>query len=220
MSGENEIMERFEVARNTARDALALLRGWGLTETRPGSGTYVRDFRPVIRDGIQRLSGETWPSSRSIWSAEAEGRDLTVDQIEVREDDAPPERVCRQLELPPDAAVVMRSRRFVLDGKPVLIAQSWLPAVIAAGTAIAQPDTGPGGTYARLRDLGRTPVRFREDVRSRMPLPEEAERLALAAATPVVEVVRLAWDRDDAPVELNEMTADASAYIFRYEFGA
>jgi GntR family transcriptional regulator len=53
-----------------------------------------------------------------------------------------------------------------------------------------------------------------------MPLPEEAERLALAAATPVVEVVRLAWDRDDAPVELNEMTADASAYIFRYEFGA
>lgn len=211
-------MEQHGVARNTARDALALLRGWGMTETRTGSGTYVRDFRRIIREGIKRLSEETWPSGRSIWSADTEGRDLRVDQIEVSDGLTPPDRVRNALELPPDATVVLRSRRFVLDGKPVLAAQSWLPSALVAGTPITQPDTGPGGTYARLRDIGHAPTRFREDIRSRMPLPEETERLSLPAGTPVVEVVRTAYDREGLPVELNEMTADSSAYIFRYEF--
>jgi GntR family transcriptional regulator len=72
---------------------------------------------------------------------------------------------------------VLRSRRYVLDGKPVLLSRSWIPAAIAAGTAIARPDTGPGGIYARLSDLGHAPARFREDLRSRMPLPSEVGRL-------------------------------------------
>jgi len=58
------------------------------------------------------------------------------------------------------AEVVRRSRRFVLDDKPVLISVSWLPAVIAGGTQIEQPDTGPGGTYARLAEAGHAPDRF------------------------------------------------------------
>ncbi len=56
------------------------------------------------------------------------------------------------------------------------------------------------------------------DLRSRMPQPEEAERLAIAPGTPVVEICRVALAADDTPVEVSEMTADSSAYIFRYEF--
>ena len=82
----------------------------------------------------------------------------------------------------------------------------------------AQPNPGPGGVYARLAELGRAPARFREDLRSRMPQPEEAERLAIAPRTPVVEICRVALAADGAPVEVSEMTADSSAYIFRYEF--
>jgi GntR family transcriptional regulator len=51
-----------------------------------------------------------------------------------------------------------------------------------------------------------------------MPLPAETERLEIAAGTPVVEVRRVAVDADGTPAEVNEMTADASAYIFRYEY--
>jgi GntR family transcriptional regulator len=117
---------------------------------------------------------------------------------------------------------VLRSRRFLVDGKPVMVARSWLPASIAAGTDIAQPDTGPGGIYARLQELGHAPVRFREDLRARMlPEPDEdAVRLALSPGTPVMEIIRTAYDADGTPVEVNEMTADASAYVFRYEFGS
>jgi len=33
-----------------------------------------------------------------------------------------------------------------------------------------------------------------------------------------VDVCRIALDAEGTPVEVNEMTADSSAYIFRYEF--
>lgn len=219
LPGENDVMKDHSVARGTARQALAQLVNWGLAEPRKGSGIYVRDFRPIVREGISRLGQATWPSGRSIWSAESEGRDLAVDQIKVSEAQAPA-HVLELLGLPADAKTVLRSRRFVLDGKPVLLSRSWLPSTIAAGTAIAQPDTGPGGTYARLADLGRAPANFREDLRSRMPSAEETERLDIAPGTPVIDVIRLAVDGDGTPVEVNEMTADASAYVFRYEFSA
>jgi GntR family transcriptional regulator len=219
LPGENDVMKDHSVARGTARQALSQLVTWGIAEPRRGSGIYVRDFRPIVREGISRLGPSTWPSGQAIWSAETQGRDLAVDQIEVSETD-PPAHVRDLLGLPADAKAVLRSRRFVLDGKPVLLARSWLPAAIASGTAIAQPDTGPGGTYARLADLGHAPARFREDLRSRMPQPDETGRLEIAPGTPVVEIIRVAVNAGGAPVEVNEMTADASAYVFRYEFSA
>ena len=199
--------------------ALTQLVNWGLVEARKGSGIYVRDFRPIVREGIGRLGQSTWPSGASVWSSETEGRDLAVDQVEVSGADAP-EHVRALLDLPSAAGVVLRSRRYVLDGKPVLLARSWLPAAIAAGTPIAQHETGPGGIYARLTEIGHAPARFREDIRARMPLPDEAGRLQIAAGTPVVEICRVAVDAAGIPVEVNEMTADSSAYIFRYEFDA
>jgi GntR family transcriptional regulator len=219
LPGENDVMKDHGVARGTARQALTQLVTWGIAEPRKGSGIYVREFRPIIREGITRLGQATWPSGQSVWTAETQGRALTVDQIEVRET-IPPEHVRELLGLAVDASAVVRSRRFVLDGKPVLLSRSWLPASIASGTAITSTDTGPGGTYARLTDLGHAPARFREDLRSRMPQPDEADRMDIKPGTPVVDIIRLAVDADGTPVEVNEMTADASAYVFRYEFTA
>jgi GntR family transcriptional regulator len=219
LPGENDVMRQHGVARGTARQALAQLVNWGLAEARKGSGIYVRDFRPIVREGIGRLGPSTWPSGASVWSGESEGRNLAVDQVEVSQADTP-EHVRALLDLPQAADTVLRSRRYVLDGKAVLLSRSWLPAAIAAGTPIAQHDTGPGGIYARLAELGHAPVRFREDIRARMPLPDETERLQVAAGTPVVEICRVALDSVGTPVEVNEMTADSSAYIFRYEWDA
>jgi GntR family transcriptional regulator len=133
-----------------------------------------------------------------VWSTETEGRDLAVDQVEVSESDAP-EHVRALLGLEQGSSAVLRSRRYVLDGKPVLLSRSWLPTAIASGTPIARLETGPGGIYARLADLGHAPARFREDIRSRMPLPAEADRLQIAAGTPVVEICRVAIDADGTP---------------------
>ncbi|RSS36326.1 GntR family transcriptional regulator [Streptomyces sp. WAC07061] len=219
LPGENDLMATYDVARMTARQALGVLQNEGLTEARKGAGVFVRAFRPLRRHGIQRLAQEQWGSGRSIWSTDSEDRDLVVDQVEVHEERAS-EEIVVALDVPDGSPVWVRSRRFVLDGKPVLFATSYLPSDVVADSAITQTDTGPGGTYARLAELGHKPVHFREEVRCRMPSAGEAERLALSMGTPVIQIVRTAFAEDGRAVEVNEMTLDSASYVLEYAFDA
>ncbi|MFI1282779.1 GntR family transcriptional regulator [Streptomyces sp. NPDC020858] len=219
LPGENDLMATYEVARMTARQALGVLQNEGLAEARKGAGVFVRTFRPLRRRGIQRLAHEQWGSGRSIWSADSEDRELVVDQIEVREEETN-SRISDALGVPAGTQVWARSRRFVLDGKPVLVATSYLPADVVGDSAITQADTGPGGTYARLAELGHAPLHFREEIRSRMPSAGEAERLALSMGTPVIQIVRTAFAEGGRAVEVNDMTLDSASYVLEYDFDA
>lgn len=219
LPGENELMESYGVARMTVRQALGVLQSEGITEARKGVGVFVRDFRPLRRQGIRRLAQVQWGSGQSVWAADVGGRDLVVDQVSVSEGGAP-EAIAGVLGLEPGEPACLRSRRFVLDGKPVLLSTSYLSAALVAGTAITRTDTGPGGIYARLAEIGAGPVRFREEIRSRMPTREESDRLELAAGTPVVLICRTAFAGDGRAVEVNEMTLDAASYVLEYEFDA
>lgn len=219
LPGENDLMARYEVARMTARQALSVLRAEGLAEARKGAGVFVRSFRPVRRRGISRLSRERWGEGRSVWSADIGDRTLVVDRIEVTPTAPAGAGVAGALGLDsPDAAVCVRSRRFVLDDKPVLLSVSYLPAALAAGTAITEPDTGPGGTYARLTERGHGPARFREEIRCRMPTRQETAELALEPGTPVILIRRTALTETGVAVEVNEMTLDSSSYVLEYDF--
>jgi GntR family transcriptional regulator len=219
LPGENELMATHGVARMTARQALSVLRDEGVAEARKGAGVFVRAFRPLRRRGIQRLAQEQWGSGRSIWSADIENRALDVDQVTVSEE-AAPDSIGTVLDLADDETVCVRRRRFVLDGKPVLFATSYLPTSVVAGSAITQEDTGPGGTYARLAELGYKPVHFREEIRSRMPSKDEAAQLSMSAGTPVILICRTAFADEGRPVEINEMVLDAASYILEYDFDA
>ncbi|GAA2598571.1 MULTISPECIES: GntR family transcriptional regulator [Streptomyces] len=219
LPGENDLMVTHGVARMTARQALSVLRDEGVAEARKGAGVFVREFRPLRRRGVQRLAQRQWGNGRSIWSADIENRSLEVDRITVA-DEAAPDGVAAVLSLADEETVCVRRRRFVLDGKPVLLATSYLPASLVAGTAITQEDTGKGGTYARLAELGCEPVHFREEIRSRMPSKDEASQLSMSAGTPVILVCRTAFTDEGRPVEVNEMTLDAASYILEYDFDA
>ncbi|MEU1872575.1 GntR family transcriptional regulator [Streptomyces sp. NPDC019793] len=219
LPGENDLMAAHGVARMTARQALSVLRDEGVAEARKGAGVFVREFRPLRRRGIQRLAQQQWGNGRSIWSTDIEDRSLDVDQVTVSEE-AAPDNVAAVLDLAEEETVCVRRRRFVLDGKPVLLATSYLPASLVAGSAITQEDTGPGGMYARLAELGYKPVHFREEVRSRMPSQDEATQLGMSAGTPVILVCRTAFTAEGRPVEINEMTLDAASYILEYDFDA
>ncbi|MER6217222.1 GntR family transcriptional regulator [Streptomyces sp. NPDC001674] len=219
LPGENDLMAMYDVARMTARQALGVLQNEGLVEARKGAGVFVRGFKPLRRRGIERLAQEQWGAGRSVWSVDAEDRVLVVDQVEVQEETVS-DPVAGVLGVPVGSRVWVRSRRFVLDGKPVLVATSYLPSDIVADSAITQADTGPGGTYARLAELGHAPVRFREEIRSRMPSADEAERLALSVGTPVIQIARTAFTGDGRAVEVNEMTLDSASYVLEYDFDA
>ncbi|KQV05638.1 MULTISPECIES: GntR family transcriptional regulator [unclassified Kitasatospora] len=217
---ENAIVSEYGVAAETARKALGVLAAEGLTEARRGSGTRVRAFRPILRRGTKRLAQSGWGEGRSIWEFDLDGRPLRADRVTVEPDAPSPAHVAVALGLAVGDPVCIRDRRYLVDDEPVMLATSYLPTALVVGSPITQPDTGPGGTYARLAELGCAPVHFREVVRSRMPLPEEAEALALGVGTPVVLIVRYAYAAEGLPVEVNEMVLDASRYLMEWEFPA
>lgn len=216
--GENDLMRDWAVSRNTARDALAVLRDEGLTDTRRGAGNFVRKFKLIPRPANERLSRKTWGEGRSIWSADMQGRPSDAD-VDVQEVDAP-ERIAGSLGIAPGDRVCRRSRLYYSEGRPVQMATSYLPAELVAGSPITQPDTGPGGTYARLLDLGHPPAYFREEVRARMPLPEEVKALKLASGIPVIHIFRTAFEEGGRPLEVNEMLLDSNSYLLQYDIHA
>ena len=217
LPGESALAARYEVAVLTARQALKILRIEGLVETKKGAGARVIEFRPIRRHGIQRLASEQWGAGKSIWSADEE-RPVTID---VRVDTvAAPPHIARMLDVDENELVCARSRRFVLDNRPVMLATSYLPLGLVEGTAIMRVDTGEGGTYARLAEIGHAPAHFREEIRCRLPVAEEAEGLAMPLERPVIKLCRTAFDPELRAVEVNEMTMDSAAYVLEYAFDA
>ncbi|MDX5566618.1 GntR family transcriptional regulator [Streptomyces sp. ID05-04B] len=219
LPGESALAAQHGVSDLTARRALKILRTEGLIETKKGAAARVISFQPIRRRGIQRLARDQWGSGKTVWSAD-DHRAPDVDQIKVLENVAAPQHISDVLELAPGEMVCVRSRRYVMEGRPVMVAESYLPQSLVAGSPIVQADTGPGGIYARLADLGHAPAHFREEIRVRMPSAEEAARLAIPTERTVVKLARTAFDAEGRAVEITEMTLDSAAYVLNYEFDA
>ncbi|MFJ2032850.1 GntR family transcriptional regulator [Streptosporangium sp. NPDC087985] len=214
LPGENALMAQYGIARATARQALSVLINEGLAVPKRGSGVYVRQFRPIRRHGSRRLSREQWGQGQAIWESDTTGRSYTVDNVTIDREIAG-DPVARVLN---SAEVWIRRRRYSVDGRPVQLSVSHFPAVLVENTAITRHDTGPGGVYARLGDLGHAPAHFSEEIRARMPHPHETVQLDLPAGTPVIVIGRVAYTEGGVPVEVNEMILDAASYVLQYDF--
>lgn len=215
LPSERALIEQFGAAQGTVRKALALLQHEGLVEARQGAGVFVRSrFEPILRNAVRRLSHDQWGHGKSIWAVDVDTRQMDVDRVRVFRADAP-EHIARALGA---ADVWVRDRRYLVEGRPVMLATSYLPAEIVAGSLITQVDPGEGGTYARLLELGFKPEQFREEVRAYMPAADIATALDLRPGQPVIEIARTARTADDRVVEINEMVLDARAYVLQYDF--
>jgi GntR family transcriptional regulator len=198
-----------------------VLKAEGLLVSEHGRGVFVRT-RPVVRRlGADRFARRHRDRGKAAFLAEVEGAGATptVDQIEVTEQRADSE-VRSRLQLDSGARVVVRRRRYLVNGYPVEFATSFIPASIARGTRIAEPDSGPGGIYARLEELGHRLEHFDEEVRSRMPHPDELRRLDLPSGVPVFHLIRTAYDVDGRPVEVCDTVMSTDSYILEYRLRA
>jgi DNA-binding transcriptional regulator YhcF (GntR family) len=121
MPSLRQVEAEFGISRFISRSAYQVLIGEGLVEGRFGGGYYVRSYRPIIRHGIQRLASTARAAGRSIWDADpgTAGRALVVDQIQISTEE-PAGDIANELGLEIGARTVVRRRRYVLDGKPVL----------------------------------------------------------------------------------------------------
>jgi GntR family transcriptional regulator len=158
-------------------------------------------------------------AGKAAFLAESEqaGARPDVDMIQVDEVPAPTDIADR---LDYAGPVIVRSRRYSLNGSPVETATSYIPADLAQGTPIADPNPGPGGIYARLEELGHTLERFSEEVTARMPTEAEARLLAMMPGVPVFRLIRTAFDVDGRAVEVCDTIMSADAYVLNYELPA
>jgi GntR family transcriptional regulator len=221
LPSEAQLMEHYGVARMTIRNALRVLQDEGLTTAEHGRGVYVRARPPVRRLASDRFAQRHRKEGKAAFNVEAAqiGATPGVDMLTVTEA-RPPAEVADRLGVADDAEVVVRSRRYLLDGKPMETAVSYIPADLAKGTPISDPNPGPGGIYARLEEQGHTLARFTEDVSARMPTPEEARVLSLRPGVPVFRLVRTAYDMDGRAVEVCDTVMAADAYQLSYELPA
>src|SRR5215472_4299823 len=221
LPSEAQLMGHYGIARMTVRNAMRLLQDEGLITAEHGRGVYVRARPPVRRLASDRFAQRHRKEGKAAFTVEAEqaGAEPRVDMIKVTEE-RPPAEVADRLKLSGKDNAVVRSRRYLLDGRPVETAVSYIPADLAKGTPIADPNPGPGGIYARLEEQGHTLGRFTEEVTARMPTPDEARLLSLSPGVPVFRLIRTAYDQDGRAVEVCDTIMAADAYVLSYELPA
>ena len=221
LPSEAQLMAHYDVARMTIRNALQLLQAEGLTVSEHGRGVFVKGRPPVPRLASDRFARRHRKEGKAAFIAESDlhGVKSSVDMIDVTEA-IPPADVADRLKLPEGTETVVRSRRYLRDGRPVETAVSYIPVDIARGTPIADPNPGPGGIYGRIEDLGHTLERFNEEVSARMPTPDEVKVLLLTPGVPVFRLVRTAYDLDGRAVEVCDTVMSADAFVLSYELPA
>ncbi|QKV93617.1 GntR family transcriptional regulator [Streptomyces sp. NA02950] len=219
LPSETELVDHFGVSRMTVRNSLSLLQQEGLVVSEHGKGVFVRPRPPVRRLASDRFARRHRDQGKSAFTVEAEaaGSRPEVDGLEVKEERPSPDISAR---LGSPRKVLARRRRYLLDGRPVEFATSYLPLDLARNTPIAQPNPGPGGIYARLEEMGHRLDHFDEEIRARMPSPQEVRTLQLASGVPVIHLVRTAYDSEGRAVEVCDTVMAADAYVLAYQLPA
>jgi GntR family transcriptional regulator len=221
LPSEPELARRFEVSRPTVNRAVSILRSEGLVRVERGRGTIVRELPVIRRAAVARYERSARERADGRGAFDGEIRSLGMNprsDVEVARV-VPPPAVARALGLPEgEPNVIMRNRRMYANDVPVQLAPSYIPAAIAAGTALAEPDPGPGGIISRFADLGHAQTRITETVRVRRPTEDEQQFLRLEDDQAVTEIWHTGWTADDRPVEICVHIVPAYLWALDYEW--
>jgi GntR family transcriptional regulator len=205
---EAELVQRYGVGRATVRHALAGLIAGGLLEVRRGLGTFVSAPR------FEHTLGGFYSFSREI-----ERHGLTpgtrVLELGVAQAD---EGVAEALRLGAGARVVVLRRLRLAGADPIVVETSHLPADRFPGletfdfTSVRLYDT-------LLHHYGCRPVRARETFEPVLTTIEEAQLLDQPIGEPALRVERIAYDRDDNPIEYCRSVVRRDRYRYSVELG-
>ncbi|MDP9866630.1 MULTISPECIES: GntR family transcriptional regulator [Streptosporangium] len=216
---EEQLEARYDCSRTMIRRAVAQLTKEGLLRPVRKGGTYVQQH-----PARQRLTLDTgaYRDELGYFFAAATQPLRPLQPPTVTEGPCPPDLVAL-LGLETGASVVIRDR--VMGdpgaGRAVQLATSYLPADLAAGTVLAEADTGPGGIYDRMeQDLGWGVLEWAGAISARAATPEETSLLGLAPGVPVLCVTRTttatAGPTAGRVVEVNVTRRDASRFEVGY----
>lgn len=220
-----ELARHYGVATETARLAVTRLKEEGLVSGRTGAGVYVRSRPPLRRLGIDRYDKAKWRDADLVAFAAdrvASGRTWKPgDQTQtVRRLPAPPD-VAAALGIPAGADVYERARLIRENDEPTHTLTSYYRPDHVEGTRLTDDTTGPagpGGGFRVLHEQGLEPAWIDEDLRARMPTPDEVTTLQLPPGEPVVELHRTTFTAEHTAVEYAVGVHAASRFAWSYRF--
>ncbi|MFJ2794617.1 MULTISPECIES: GntR family transcriptional regulator [unclassified Streptomyces] len=206
LPSESKMMSEYGYSRETIRAGVRLLIDEGLVVAGQGQGKYVReDYPPVVwnwstlesrsrhANAVEgQTAGDQWASAVTE-EGKTPRQEITVSIVE------PPAHVRECLELPSAGLAVARKRVRYVDNRPYALADSYFPQELVTGTPLMEPRdvSAPGGVLA---SVGLVQAKYRDEISVRMPTRQEAETLALPAATPVAEHTRTGYDATGRPL--------------------
>jgi GntR family transcriptional regulator len=191
LPSETELAAWYGVARMTIRQAVGALASEGAVVRRQGLGTFAADRRPV-RNGDVLLSFTE--------DMRRQGREVQTRLIAAAVEQPPP--AARSALQTGDAAAAVTIRRVrLVDGRPIVVQQSWLPYARFAGLADAGPLLG-GSLYGLLEARYGVRIMRAKQVFTAAPASEpDALVLGLEPGEPVLEIARTTYDSSNLAVE-------------------
>jgi GntR family transcriptional regulator len=207
---ESQLQISFKASRNTVRQAIDLLTRWGLIETRPGSGTFLRQ---QLEPFVTTLSGEWQPESESdsgLGGGEGTAAFNEVEARGLKGDFSPPrvemqkasKNVADRLRIPEGSDVISRHQQRSIGGEPWSLQTSYYPMRLLqqGATKLIQADDIEEGTVKYLSEvLQLKQVGYRDRITVRRATAEELRffRLQGDAGIPVLFLLRTAYAVDD-----------------------
>jgi GntR family transcriptional regulator len=205
LAPERLLGERFDVARNTLRRALADLAARGLLESRERAGWFVND--PGVT--IETISG---PQGLTDWAAL---RGLPVSSkvcgARVRNAD---ESEARALRIAVGSPIFELERVRIVDGVPLSLDLSVLrPALIPT---LAGVDFSDRSLYQTIREAnGVQPSRAECLLRASLTDDRTADLLGLSVGGPLLELTETVFDQYGEPFEYARHFNRGDRYAFR-----
>lgn len=208
MMTESELVERFHVSRATVRQALRELVSNGIVYRDRAKGTF-----PVKRLNIER------PAALKLGGLISYLADQGLDPSSIVSDarrGLPPKEVGATLELDPEEAVLMFTRRVLAQGVPLSYAHIYLRSpegffptadeLEKAGSAIALLERAGGPSVARAE----------HHVWAAGATTEESEALAIGLGDPVLVAESLMVTRDGSPLAWRRIVdrSDGIRHVF------
>jgi GntR family transcriptional regulator len=230
---ELELCNVYTASRNTIRDAVKVLTGLNLVETRPGQGTFVirkvDPFVTILSSVPDPKSLSSAPDSKTVPVGVDPESAAYLSEVNKKhrkavtsppkvEMQVPPPEVALRLRLKPDAQAVSRHQERVIDDAPWSLQTSFYPMqfITDGATELLMARDIPGGAVRYLAaSLGVRQVGQRDWITSRNPDQNEQKFFELAQDATVFVIYRTGFDQDQKPmrVTVTIFRADRNQFI-------
>jgi GntR family transcriptional regulator len=211
------LRERHGVSTQTVQNAMNALRSEGLIETRPGLGWFVRKPPDVVR--LVRRPEPEGSRRRHRTMASLSGSETETwfsDVATTLRFGPAPADIAAELRIDEGADILVRERTISEDGRVLAMTSSFFARSLTRDTVIESADTGPGGVFARLIELGHRITRHAEQVTARLAEDEEAGRFACPDRPIVFHIKRTTLGQDSVLGAIH-ITALADRFTLCYE---